>query len=105
MSAFSKKTEPALRTEASASVILRHAAGLHARPAIKLAKLAKKFRSKICIANSPGGPWVDAKSIVKIIAMKTPRDAALRFRAEGDDAEAAVQALVALVERDFPDDG
>jgi phosphotransferase system HPr-like phosphotransfer protein len=29
----------------------------------------------------------------------------MHFRAEGEDAEAAVLALVALVERDFPDDG
>jgi len=105
MSVFSEGAEPAIRTQASASVMLRHEAGLHARPAVKLTKLAKKFRSKISIANSPDGPWIDAKSIVKLMATKTPRDALLRFRAEGDDAEAAVQALVALVEQDFPDDG
>jgi len=101
MSANSKSA-PA---QASASAVLRHAAGLHARPAVKLVKLAKKFGSKISLANSAGGPWIDAKSIVKVMATKTPRDAVLRFRAEGDDAEAAVQALAALVERDFPDDG
>ena len=103
MSAFSERAEPAARTQASASVILRHEAGLHARPAVKLTKLAKRFRSKVFIANSADGPWIDAKSIVKLMATKTPRDAVLRFRAEGDDAEAAVQALVALVEQDFPD--
>jgi len=105
MSAFSERAEPTTRTQASASVILRHEAGLHARPAVKLTKLAKKFRSKIFIANSPDGPWIDAKSIVKLMAIKTPRDAVLRLRAEGDDAEAAVRALVALVEQDFSDDG
>jgi len=104
MSADSEGAEPSAGVQASARVIMRHEAGLHARPAVKLVKLAKKFSSKIHFANSAGGPWIDAKSIVKVMATKTPRDAVLCFRAEGDDAEVAVQALVTLVERDFPDD-
>ena len=62
---------------------LRHEAGLHARPAVKLTKLAKKFASKISIAVSSDGPWIDAKSIVKLMGAKTPRDSLLLFRAEG----------------------
>jgi phosphocarrier protein len=92
------------RKGATASVLLRHEAGLHARPAVKLTKLAKKFAARIFISMSPEGPWIDAKSIVKLMATKTPRDTLLHFRAEGEDAQAAVGALVALVERDFPDD-
>jgi phosphocarrier protein len=42
---------------------------------------------------------------VKVMAAKTPRDSTLHFRAEGIDSSAAVEALVALVEKDFPDDG
>jgi phosphocarrier protein len=97
--------KPMSRRAATASVRLRHEAGLHARPAVKLTKLAKKFSAKISVAMLPDGPWIDAKSIVKVMASKTPYDALLHFRAEGEDAEAAVLALVALVERDFPDDG
>jgi len=89
----------------TASVRLRHEAGLHARPAVKLTKLAKTFSAKVSVAMLPDGPWIDAKSIVKVMATKTPHDALLHFRAEGEDAEAAVLALVALVERDFPDAG
>ena len=90
------------RQRVTTSVRLRHEAGLHARPAVKLTKLAKRFSSKISIAVSAEGPWIDAKSIVKLMAAKTPRDTLLYFHAEGDDAEAAVYALVALVEQDFP---
>jgi len=93
------------RRAVTASVRLRHEAGLHARPAVKLTKLAKKFSAKILVAMRPDGPWIDAKSIVKVMATKTPHDALLHFRAEGEDADAAVLALVGLVERDFPDDG
>ena len=104
MSAHSDSA-PVSRSRAAAAVVLRHEAGLHARPAVKLTKLAKKFASKIALATSEGGPWIDAKSIVKVMAAKAPRDSILHFRAEGGDASTAVAALVTLVERDFPDDG
>ncbi len=54
---------------------------------------------------SAEGPWIDAKSIVKVMGAKTPRNTLLHFRAEGNDAKAALEAMITLVERDFPDDG
>jgi phosphocarrier protein HPr len=87
------------------SVRLHHEAGLHARPAVKLTKLAKKFSANISLTMFPDGPWIDAKSIVKVMAAKMPHGTLLYFRAEGEDAEAAVLALVTLVEQDFPDGG
>ena len=86
-----------------ASALLRHAVGLHARPSVKLTKLAKGFESRIDLGLSADGPWVDAKSIVKVMATKAPKDSIIYFRAEGADADAAVQALVTLVEGDFQD--
>jgi phosphoenolpyruvate---glycerone phosphotransferase subunit DhaM len=89
---------------ATGSVRLRHEAGMHARPAVKLTKLAKRFSSKIWMADSAEGPWIDAKSINRVMGAKTPKNTLLLFRAEGEDARAAVESLVALVEQDFPDD-
>lgn len=86
-----------------ASVLLRHAVGLHARPSVKLTKLAKGFEARIDLGLTADGPWVDAKSIVKVMATKAPKDSTIYFRAEGADAEAAVRALVTLVEGDFQD--
>lgn len=86
---------------ASATVLLIHAAGLHARPAVTLTKLAKTFRARVQIATGPEGPWIDAKSIVKLMAMKAPAQTLLHLRAQGDDASEAVQALVQLVSSDF----
>ena len=37
----------------SSSVVIRHDAGLHARPSVKLTKLAKSFASAVEIAGSP----------------------------------------------------
>ena len=86
---------------ANAQVLLLHAAGLHARPVVTLTKLAKTFASRISIAADAHGPWIDAKSVVKVMNMKTPANTQLFFRAEGADAYAAVNALVTLVSNDF----
>jgi phosphocarrier protein len=88
-------------TEVTGSTSLTHSAGLHARPTLKLTMLAKTFAAKIEIAAKPEGPWIDAKSVVKVMAMKVPKGVTLHFRASGDRAEEAVAAIVALVDRDF----
>jgi phosphocarrier protein len=86
---------------AAGCVVMAHAVGLHARPSVKLTKLAKTFASRVELAVAEDGPWIDAKSIVRVMATKAPKDTILYFRAEGEDAEESVEALVALVARDF----
>jgi phosphocarrier protein HPr len=88
-------------TEATGSTLLTHSAGLHARPTLKLTMLAKTFAAKIELAVKPDGPWIDAKSVVRVMAMKAPKGSTLHFRASGDKAEEAVTKIVALVDRDF----
>ncbi|TMJ43536.1 MAG: HPr family phosphocarrier protein [Alphaproteobacteria bacterium] len=88
----------------SSSVVIRHAVGLHARPSVKLTKLAKTFAGAVQIAESPDGPWIDAKSIVKVMAMKAKQDSTLYLRASGGDAATALDALVTLVERNCDED-
>lgn len=83
------------------AILIAHEVGLHARPSVKLTKLAKTFASKIELSLSDSGPWIDAKSIVKVMAFKAAKGAILHFRATGEDADAAVVALVDLVRRDF----
>jgi phosphocarrier protein len=93
------KTE--MDTAAETQVRITHAVGLHARPSVKLTKLAKTFDARTEIASSVRGPWVDAKSIVKVMAMKAPEGTILHIRATGKDASQAVEMLRALVERNF----
>ena len=85
--------------------VLTHAGGLHARPAIKLTKLAKRFECALWIAVDEHGPWTDAKSIARVMALKAPQMATLHFMGDGDDADEAVSALAKLVENDFTDPG
>ncbi len=89
--------------KAGASVKLVHAVGMHARPAVKLTKLAKHFRSRIAVRVVGAEEWIDAKSVAKVMAMRAPCDSTIEFVATGADAQAAVGALTALVANDFPD--
>lgn len=88
-------------TAATATALLTHAAGLHARPSLKLTMLAKTFPAKIELALKSDGTWIDAKSIVKVMATKAPSGTTLHFRASGEGARAALDAIVALIDRDF----
>jgi phosphocarrier protein HPr len=91
----------AIQSAATGAILIEHEVGLHARPSVKLTKLAKTFASKIELGLSEDGPWIDAKSIVKVMAFKAAKGATLHFRAQGGDANQAVAALVDLVRRDF----
>ena len=91
-------------TSETASIRLTNDIGLHARPSVKLTKLAKRFQSAIRLGTAENGPWIDAKSVVKVMAAKAPKNTVLHFEAEGDDARAAIDALVRLVREEFRDE-
>jgi phosphocarrier protein HPr len=91
-------------TPVVASALLTNEVGLHARPAVKLTQLAKSFAATVELALEADGPWVDAKSPVRIMRVKAAKGALLHFRASGSDADAAVGALVDLVVRGFDED-
>ena len=86
---------------AEGSALLTHGIGLHARPSVKLTKLAKTFASAIHLRGEGLVDWVDAKSIVRVMGLKLREGSTVHFRAHGPDAPAAVDALVGLVKRDF----
>ena len=90
-----------MSNSAQTSVLITHDVGLHARPSVKFTKLAKTYSASIEMAIAAEGPWIDAKSIVKVMAAKAPKGTTLFLRAQGDDAADAVEALVDLVRRDF----
>jgi phosphocarrier protein HPr len=90
--------------KASAQMVLTNAVGLHARPSVKLTQLAKSFRANVEFALAPEGPWTDAKSPVQVMRVKAGKGSVIHVRAEGEDAQAAVAALVDLVERKFDEE-
>ncbi|CAB1059205.1 Phosphoenolpyruvate-protein phosphotransferase of PTS system (EC [Olavius sp. associated proteobacterium Delta 1] len=89
------------KNQHTASVLLTNKIGLHARPAIQLTKLAKRFSSQIQIKTAPDSPWIDAKSIVQVMAAKAPKGTVLDIAVNGKDARQALLALVELIKNNF----
>lgn len=71
--------------------------GLHARPAARIAQLAKTFTARAELASADGRS-ASALSAVSMLALSLRHGADLTLRATGEDAEAAVTALAELLE-------
>ena len=69
-------------------------AGLHGRPAAQFIKTAKRFSSQIVVIK--GDREVNAKSVMKITGLAKKGEKII-IRAEGEDAEQAVDALAELI--------
>jgi len=70
--------------------------GLHARPAGRFVALAGRFASEVQVARD--GEWVSGLSVLSLLSLAAGQGTRLRIRAEGPDAEAAVEALGRLLE-------
>jgi len=85
----------------SGSAVITDPIGLHARPAVKLTKLAKTFIADIEIAAQRQEKWVNAKSPSAVMKLKAANGENLLIRANGSDADAAVTALAGLIDCNF----
>ena len=70
-------------------------AGLHARPAARFVKEAKGYSSTIVVTKD--GREANAKSSLRLMALGAKHGDKVVVRAEGEDEEAAVEALVAIL--------
>ena len=81
--------------------------GIHARPGALFVKEAKKYASDITIAklDETDNPVnnCSAKSIARVMAMLLKKGTHIEISAEGDDEQAAVDALIALVDSGLND--
>jgi len=85
----------------SGRALITNPAGLHARPAVKLTKLAKTFAAQLRLRIGNEGKWTDAKSVARVLALKAPKGQTLFFEAEGVDASEALSGMTDLVRRNF----
>lgn len=81
------------------SVIVTHKVGLHARPASIFVQTASKFASEISI--SCEDRTANAKSILTVLTLGAHQGAEITIKTEGEDAQEALDTLVALVENNF----
>ena len=73
--------------------------GLHARAAARFVNLASKFQSQIRVGH--GTKTMDGKSIMGILLLAAARGTVITLTASGPDEQAAVDALVQLVQSGF----
>ena len=73
--------------------------GLHARPAAQIVRLANSFVAQIELAKD--GLAVNGKSIMGVMMLAAEHGSSIIIRADGADAEQAVQALADLVATGF----
>ena len=73
--------------------------GLHARASAKLTKLAGGFRSDVFMSRN--GRRVNAKSIMGVMMLAAGMGSEVELEIDGDDEQAAMAALQALISDKF----
>ena len=87
------------QTATRKSAQIENQRGLHARASARFVKLAEEFDAEILVAKD--GSEVSATSIMGLMMLAAGPGSTIAIRAWGPQAEAAVAALVALVEDRF----
>ena len=86
----------------SKDVMVQNQVGLHARPATFFIQKANEFRSSIWIEKEERR--VNAKSLLGILSLGIIGGTQIKIIADGADEQAAVNALVELVESGFSEE-
>ena len=79
-------------------ITVNNEVGLHARPATFFIQKANEYKSSIWVEKDERR--VNAKSLLGIMSLGIVTGATVNLSAQGSDAEAAVNALEALLQRD-----
>ncbi len=83
----------------SKDVVVQNQVGLHARPATFFIQKANEFKASIWVEKEERR--VNAKSLLGVLSLGIVGNTSIRVIADGADEEAAVEALVKLVESGF----
>ena len=84
---------------AHATVVLCNAKGLHVRAATNVAQTAGRFDAEIVVEHN--GQRAHARSVMNLLLLTAPCGAEVRVEATGAEAEAAVEAVRALIAAGF----
>ena len=83
--------------ERSVQIVNRN--GLHARPAAEIVKTAARFSADVTIARDD--VEVNGKSIMGVMMLAAEFGSTVRLKADGADADAALEALSVLIASKF----
>ncbi len=82
-----------------ALVVLPNAKGLHVRAATALSQTAGRFDAEVVVVHN--GQRSSTKSVMNLLLLTAPHGAEVTVEARGREAEAAVQAICALIAAGF----
>lgn len=77
---------------AEKTVVIVDPAGMHARPASKVAHLAASFDEDVSITYK--ARTIDAKSIMGLMSLGVPKDAEITIQVNGDDDESILSSIL-----------
>lgn len=81
------------------SATISNKLGLHARASAKLTKLATSFKSDVFMSRN--GRRVNAKSIMGVMMLAAGLSTEVELETSGEDEQAAMDALLALINDKF----
>lgn len=84
------------------TVTVANRLGLHARAAARFVHLASRFQAQVRVTR--GSQTMDGKSIMGILLLAAAAGSRLTVSADGQDEQAAVDALCGFVETGFGED-
>jgi phosphocarrier protein HPr len=85
-----------------AEVVIPNKKGLHARASAQFVRTASNFQAKVSVTRE--GHTVGGTSIMGLMMLAAGQGHSILIETEGPDAEAALEALIKLVEGKFGED-
>lgn len=89
-------------TSARATAFIINKKGLHARASAKFVETAAKFRAEVTVTK--GDASVSGRSIMGLMMLAASLGTTIELEAQGDDAQDALRALLALIAARFHED-
>jgi phosphotransferase system HPr (HPr) family protein len=86
-------------TKATRVVCITNPHGLHMRPITALSQRAKDFQAEVTITKDHNR--VNVRHVIDMLTLAVENGSEVLLEAEGPDAEAALAALVQIIEHDF----
>lgn len=80
-------------------VTIRNKAGLHTRPASMLVRTASEYEADVFLRSD--GYEINGKSVIGVMTLAAGQGSTLTLVVDGEDEEAAAEALVGLFEDGF----
>lgn len=94
--------DPAAPPPVKRQTIIRNQRGLHARAAVKFAKLVDEYDADIRVVKENMAAC--GRSIMGLMMLAAGPGTKLELQARGKDAEQAIEAVAALIERKFDEE-